>query len=274
MGNSNTCKKSTIASESSVPTFTSEEINQLLSQTQAIGRNARNRIRISFLQTKPLSSHFLNASTASHWEIVVLIHQKYKSSIENNIDEALKISETVLVEGIADQPSKQSSKRDKIRTNLYLKHCMNDDNILSNDIEEMLLLAAWRLSDDMWVEDLLEDEIDMSSPAVFSLLKEALRRFNRFLDPNATAIEHVLTFHLLYRYFLYRRLLYLHLLYRHWIIPTSTRPSLDLRSPSAGLYLCFYRSTFNMSSSGISNSILHYWGVTFVSFNGLFNFTW
>ena len=58
-------------------------------------------------------------------------------------------------------------------------------------------------------------------------------RFNRFLDPNATAIEHVLTFHLLYRYFLYRRLLYLHLLYRHWIIPTSTRPSLDLRSPSA-----------------------------------------
>ena len=59
-----------------------------------------------------------------------------------------------------------------------------------------------------------------------------------------------------------------------WIIPTSTRPSLDLRSPSAGLYLCFYRSTFNMSSSGISNSILHYWCVTFVSFNGLFNFTW
>ena len=28
-------------------------------------------------------------------------------------------------------------------------------------------------------------------------------------------------------------LLYCHLLYRHWIIPTSTRPSLDLRSPSA-----------------------------------------
>ena len=175
MGNSNTCKNSsTIVNESSVPTFTSEEINQLLSQTQAIGRNARNRIRISFLQTKPLSSHFLNASTASHWEIVVLIHQKYRSTIENNIDEALQISETVLVEGITDQPSKQSSKRDKIRTNLYLKHCMNDDNILSNVIEEMLLLAAWRLSDDMWVEDLLEDEIDMSSPAVFSLLKEAL----------------------------------------------------------------------------------------------------
>ena len=66
---------------------------------------------------------------------------------------------------------------------------------------------------------------------------------NLFLDPNTTAIEHVLTFHLLYchllyrhllyRHLLYHRVLYLHLLYRHWIIPTSTRPSLDLRSPSA-----------------------------------------
>ena len=69
------------------------------------------------------------------------------------------------------------------------------------------------------------------------------------LNPNTAAIEHVLTFtflfnhllyrHLLYRHLLYRHLLYRHLLYRHWIIPTSTRltrPSLDLRSPSAELY--------------------------------------
>ena len=42
---------------------------------------------------------------------------------------------------------------------------------------------------------------------------------------NTAAIEYVLTFHLLYR----------HLLYCHWIIPKSTRPSLDLRSPSAAL---------------------------------------
>ena len=39
-------------------------------------------------------------------------------------------------------------------------------------------------------------------------------RFNLFLDPNTTAIEHVLTFHLLYRRLLYRRLLYRRLLYR------------------------------------------------------------
>ena len=39
----------------------------------------------------------------------------------------------------------------------------------------------------------------------------------------------------LYRHLLYWHLLYCHLLYRHWIIPKSTRPSLDLRSPSAGL---------------------------------------
>ena len=45
-------------------------------------------------------------------------------------------------------------------------------------------------------------------------------------DPNTAAT--ILTFHLLYRHLLYHRLLY-----RHWIIPTSTRPSLDLRSPSA-----------------------------------------
>ena len=72
---------------------------------------------------------------------------------------------------------------------------------------------------------------------------------NLFLDPNTTAIEHVLTFHLLYRHLLYRHLLYylllcFHLLYRHWIIPPSTRPSLDLRSPSAviirgGSELCY-----------------------------------
>ena len=73
------------------------------------------------------------------------------------------------------------------------------------------------------------------------------------LNPNTAAIEYVLTFHLLYRHLLYHHLLYRHLiyrhllyrhlcyfhllyrhlLYRHWIIPTPTRPSLDLRSPSA-----------------------------------------
>ena len=37
----------------------------------------------------------------------------------------------------------------------------------------------------------------------------------------------------LYRRFLYRHLLYLHLLYCHWLTSQSTRPSLDLRSPSA-----------------------------------------
>ena len=77
--------------------------------------------------------------------------------------------------------------------------------------------------------------------------EESKRRFNLFIDPNTTAIKHVLTFllfnhllyrhllyrHLLYRHLLYRHLLYRHLLYRHWMIPTSTRPSLDLRSPSA-----------------------------------------
>ena len=31
--------------------------------------------------------------------------------------------------------------------------------------------------------------------------------------------------------------LYRHLLYRHWIIPTSTRLSLDLRSPSAAFFI-------------------------------------
>ena len=80
---------------------------------------------------------------------------------------------------------------------------------------------------------------------------------NLFLDPNTAAIEYVLTFHLLYRHLLYHHLLYRHLiyrhllyrhlcyfhllyrhlLYRHWIIPTSTRPSLDLRSPSADCYV-------------------------------------
>ena len=43
------------------------------------------------------------------------------------------------------------------------------------------------------------------------------------MNPNTAVIEYVLTFHLLYH----------HLLYRHWIISTSTRPSLDLRSPLA-----------------------------------------
>ena len=42
-----------------------------------------------------------------------------------------------------------------------------------------------------------------------------------FLDPNTTAIEHVLTFHSR------------HLFYCHRITPKSTRPSLDVRSPSA-----------------------------------------
>ncbi len=50
------------------------------------------------------------------------------------------------------------------------------------------------------------------------------------LNPNTTAVKHVLTFHSLFNHLLYR-----HLLYRHWIIPKSTRPSLDLRSPSADL---------------------------------------
>ena len=36
-----------------------------------------------------------------------------------------------------------------------------------------------------------------------------------------------------FRHLLYRHLLYRHLLYRRWIIPTSTRCSLDLLSPSA-----------------------------------------
>ena len=100
-------------------------------------------------------------------------------------------------------------------------------------------------------------------------LRDIIKRINvvglnLFFDPNTAAIEYVLTFHLLYRQLLYRHLLYRHLLYhhllyrhliyrhllyrhlcyfhllyrhllyRHWIIPTSTRPSLDLRSPSAG----------------------------------------
>ena len=39
--------------------------------------------------------------------------------------------------------------------------------------------------------------------------------------------------YLLYRHLLYRHLLYLHLLYCHWLTSQSTRPSLDLRSPSA-----------------------------------------
>ena len=54
--------------------------------------------------------------------------------------------------------------------------------------------------------------------------------------------RHLLYCHLLYRHILYRHLLYLHLLYlvyrrllcRHLVIPKPTRPSLDLRSPSAG----------------------------------------
>ena len=53
------------------------------------------------------------------------------------------------------------------------------------------------------------------------------------LNPNTTAVKHVLTFHSLFNHLLYRHLLYRHLLYRHSIIPKSTRPSLDLRSPSA-----------------------------------------
>ena len=40
-------------------------------------------------------------------------------------------------------------------------------------------------------------------------------------------------FILSFNHLLYRHLLYRHLFYRQWIIPTSTRPSLDLRSPSA-----------------------------------------
>ena len=43
--------------------------------------------------------------------------------------------------------------------------------------------------------------------------------------------------HLLYRHLLYRHFFYRHLLYRHWIIPKSTRPSLDLRSPSAAFFI-------------------------------------
>ena len=45
---------------------------------------------------------------------------------------------------------------------------------------------------------------------------------------------HLLYCYLLYCHLLYRHLLYRHHLYRHLIIPKPTRPSLDLRSPSAG----------------------------------------
>ena len=48
------------------------------------------------------------------------------------------------------------------------------------------------------------------------------------LNPNTTAVKHVLTFHSLFNHLLYRHLLYRHLLYLHWIIPKPTRPSLDL----------------------------------------------
>ena len=43
--------------------------------------------------------------------------------------------------------------------------------------------------------------------------------------------------HLLYRHFLYRHFLYRHFLYRHWLTSQSTRPSLDLRSPSAAFFI-------------------------------------
>ena len=53
-------------------------------------------------------------------------------------------------------------------------------------------------------------------------------RFELFLDPNTTAVGHVLTIHAFFNHLLYR-----HLLDRHWIIPEPTRPSLNLRSPSS-----------------------------------------
>ena len=49
-------------------------------------------------------------------------------------------------------------------------------------------------------------------------------RFNLFLDPNATAIEHVLTFHSLIQL-----LFFIVIFVVIWIIRTPTRPSLDLR---------------------------------------------
>ena len=81
-------------------------------------------------------------------------------------------------------------------------------------------------------------------------------RFNLFLDPNSTAIEHVLTFHsLIQSSFLslssFVVVIFIVVIFFlssslfsfsssssssfivYWIIPKSTRPSLDLRSPSA-----------------------------------------
>ena len=69
-------------------------------------------------------------------------------------------------------------------------------------------------------------------------------RFNQFLDPNTSAIKHVLTFSfscsLIFYIVIFFNVIFSiviffhrHLLHRQWLIPKSTRPSLDLRSPSA-----------------------------------------
>ena len=62
------------------------------------------------------------------------------------------------------------------------------------------------------------------------------------LNSNTTAIGYVLTFHLLFRHLQNRYFFYLHLLCRHWIIPKPTRPSLNLRSPSAASRKCLFRT--------------------------------
>ena len=67
---------------------------------------------------------------------------------------------------------------------------------------------------------------------------------NCFLNPNTQLLlntrtnfsfsySNILLYrHILHRHLLHRHLFHRHHLYRQWLIPTSTRPSLDLRSPT------------------------------------------
>ena len=71
----------------------------------------------------------------------------------------------------------------------------------------------------------------------FFLLIGMLVGLNLFIDPNTTAIKHVLTFYSLIQ----SSSTPSSSLYHHWVIPKSTRPSLDLRSPSVGIKSsCFF----------------------------------
>ena len=179
MGNSVCRSKKKINAASAIPYLSADEISTLLSQPQVLKKNQRLSLRCSYVKIPPLSKHFKEAVAHGHWECVVLLHQRYSAHIDStDIDECLKLAQVLLEEDLSDTPKKQVRKRQKLKTVRYLQHCKHvqsfpDTEELEDEVSELLLIAAWRFANDVWMEELLED-MEMDSPAVFALLKEAL----------------------------------------------------------------------------------------------------